>query len=389
MFDYLKFSCFHLSGLLTIITISLGVGYISIGFLLFFVVYVGGDWLFGDDISEPEYQYPALLTWQLWLALPIICMLVLVSVWQVSSVDVLNYGSAITDLTGIDINAAKEATSAGQYWVLAGFVGLSISILGTLTGHELTHRTWDPASMLIGRWLLAFTFDANFSIEHVYGHHRYVSTKEDPATAPRGRNVYAHMFISTFKGNISAWKLERARLLKKRQGVFSYHNVAIRGFLMSAVIVALVFFVAGWEGAIFFAITATLGKFSLEVVNFIEHYGMVRNPELPVQPRHSWNTNKRISSWAMFNLTRHSHHHAQGEVPFHKLKPYRDAPMMIGGYLTTYVVALIPPLWNKLMLPKLLEWDQKYASKEERELANEANKKSGIKAFEQTQYSIS
>jgi alkane 1-monooxygenase len=373
-------------GLITIILISLGGWYTSLGFALFIVVYVGGDMLLGDDISEPEYKYPRLLTWQLWLALPIICLLVFVSVWQVSSVDVLNYGDAFMRITGIDISATKGVSSVGEYLLLAGFVGLNISILGTLTGHELTHRTWDPVSMVIGRWLLAFTFDANFSIEHVYGHHRYVSTKEDPATAPRGRNVYQHMFISTFLGYISAWKLETARLQKKRQHVFSYRNVAIRGFMMSAAIVTLVFMMAGWEGALFFIITGLLGKFSLEIVNFMEHYGMVRNPECPVQPRHSWNTNKRISSWSMFNLTRHSHHHAQGEVPFHLLKPYHDSPMMLGGYLTTYIVALIPPLWNKLMIPKVLEWDQKYASKQELILANEANKKSGIKALEQVQY---
>lgn len=110
---------------------------------------------------------------------------------------------------------------------------------------------------------------------------------------------------------------------------------------------------------------------------------MVRNPQTPVQPRHSWNTNKRISSWSMFNLTRHSHHHAQGEVPYQDLRPFPDAPMMIGGYLSTILVAAIPPLWNKLMTPKVLEWDEKFASDEEKVLAREANQRSGIKGFMQ------
>jgi alkane 1-monooxygenase len=108
---------------------------------------------------------------------------------------------------------------------------------------------------------------------------------------------------------------------------------------------------------------------------------MVRNPELPVQPRHSWNTNKRFSSWSMFNLTRHSHHHAHGEVPYQNLRPYPEAPTMINGYLTTIVIALIPPLWHKLMTPKVLEWDKKYASEEEKVLAKEANRTSGIPAL--------
>jgi alkane 1-monooxygenase len=146
---------------------------------------------------------------------------------------------------------------------------------------------------------------------------------------------------------------------------------------------------AGVTGAVFLIVTSIFGKFVLEVVNFMEHYGMVRNPDVPVQPRHSWNTNKRLSSWTMFNLTRHSHHHAQGEVPYHELKSYQDAPMMIGGYLTTMLVALVPPLWNKLMVPKVLAWDQNYATQEELMLANEANRNSGIPAFEKVQYKAS
>ena len=253
-----------------------------------------------------------------------------------------------------------------------------IGMIGTITAHELTHRTWDPVSMLVGRWLLAFSFDTNFSIEHVYGHHRYVSTIEDPATAPRGRNVYFHIVASTIKGNISAWQIECDRLSKKRLGKYSWHNTVIRGQLMSVALVACAYAMGGLAGAAFFVVCALGGKALLEIVNYMEHYGMVRNPETPVQPRHSWNTNRRISSWTMFNLTRHSHHHAQGEVPYHELKPYPEAPMMISGYLTTIIVAMIPPLWHKLMTPKVIAWDRDYATAEELRLAAQANEHSGI-----------
>ncbi|MCG8538215.1 MAG: fatty acid desaturase, partial [Pseudomonadales bacterium] len=144
--------------------------------------------------------------------------------------------------------------------------------------------------------------------------------------------------------------------------------------------------IAGWMGLVFFTLCGIWGKALLEIVNYMEHYGMVRNPQTPVQPRHSWNTNKRFSSWSMFNLTRHSHHHAQGEVPYHELKPYHEAPMMINGYLATIAVALIPPLWHKLMTPKVLDWDLRYASEEELMLADQANKRSGITALQETTY---
>jgi alkane 1-monooxygenase len=243
--------------------------------------------------------------------------------------------------------------------------------------------------MLIGRWLLAFSFDTSFAIEHVYGHHRYVSTVQDPATAPRGRNVYFHIVASTLKGNIGAWKIERERLQKKRLGVYSWHNAVIRGQLMSVTLVAASYAIGGVTSMAFFIVCALWGKSLLEIVNYMEHYGMVRNPATPVQPRHSWNTNRRISSWTMFNLTRHSHHHAQGEVPYHELKPYADAPMMINGYLTTILVAMMPPLWHRLMTPKVMAWDRDYATGEERELAARANQISGIAALKQHQATLS
>jgi fatty acid desaturase len=388
MFHYLKYTSFHIMGLVAIVSISLGESYISLGFATWVAVYLGADLIFGDDTSEPKYKYPVLLTWQLWFALPILAMICFVSVWHVSAIDALGYGKFFNDVFDYNILAAKANTSIVQYLILVPFVGLTIGVIGTVTGHELTHRTWDKMSMLIGRLLLSYSFDASFSIEHVYGHHRYVSTKDDPATAPRGRNVYTHMIISTIKGNVSAWEIEQARLAKKGQGLFSIHNVAIRGYAMSVALVVVAYLIAGWAGVIFLVASMLGGKATLEAVNFKEHYGMVRNPQTSVQPRHSWNTNKRASSWAMFNLTRHSHHHAQGEVPYHELKPFMDSPMMIGGYLTTMAVALCPPLWNKLMIPKVLEWDQKYASQEELLLANAANKISGLAAFECVQYEV-
>jgi alkane 1-monooxygenase len=377
-FHYLKFFLFHAVGLTAFAALVAGGEWISYGLFGILGFYIIGDAVLGDDTSEPKFQHPGILTFQLWLALPLVALITFASVWSVSDVDLFGFGQWITHITGYDVLANREATHLGNH--IAGFflTFLMIGVIGTITGHELTHRTWDPVSMAVGRWLLAFSFDTPFAIEHVYGHHRYVSTKEDPATAPRGRNVYAHMLISTIKGNISAWKIEKRRLKRAGHSLLSIHNTYLRGHMMSVLLVALVAYFAGLEATLYFSACAIAAKFLLELVNYMEHYGMVRNPEKPVQPRHSWNTNKRISSWSMFNLTRHSHHHAQGEVPYQDLKPFADAPMMIGGYLSTIVVAAIPPLWHAVMTPKVLDWDERYASEEEKLLAKEANAKSGI-----------
>ena len=384
LLHYLKYFLFHVMGLMSLSVILVGGPSLSVGLLAVLVIYLVGDAVCGDDTSTPHFKYPGILTSQLWLALPLLSAIVFSAVWSVSSGDPLGFGAWVTQLTGYDVIAARDATAFVHHISTVIITGLMIGLIGTITAHELTHRTSDPVSLLIGRWLLAFSFDTAFAIEHVYGHHRYVSTIDDPATAPRGRNVYVHILVSTIKGNISAWAIEKKRLTRKGQGVISLRNAVIRGYLMSAALVAGAWAMGGWQGAAFFTVCALWGKSLLEIVNYMEHYGMVRNPNTPVQPRHSWNTNKRISSWTMFNLTRHSHHHAQGEVPYQDLKPFPDAPMMINGYLTTIVVALIPPLWHKLMAPKVLAWDRDFATEEERLLAAKANTISGRAEFEES-----
>jgi NAD(P)H-flavin reductase/ferredoxin len=375
---YLKYFLFHLVGLFAAAALLAGGSHVTAGLFAVLTLYIVGDAISGDDTSTPVYRHPGILTAQLWMALPLLGLIVFSAVWSVCPGDPLGYGALLGRLTGHDVLAARDATHWGHHVSAFVMTGLMIGMVGTITAHELTHRTWDKVSMFFGRWLLAFSFDTTFAIEHVYGHHRYVSTIEDPATAPRGRNVYFHVLASTFKGNVSAWEIEASRLRKKRLPVLSWHNAFLRGHLMSVGLVGLAFAMGGLRAAGFFVASALWGKALLEIVNYMEHYGMVRDPATPVQPRHSWNTNKRVSSWTMFNLTRHSHHHAQGEVPYQELRPYADAPMMINGYLTTLVVAMIPPLWHRLMTPKVLAWDRDYATDGERVLAARANAKSGM-----------
>jgi alkane 1-monooxygenase len=380
---YLKFFLFHVVGLFSVAAILAGGVYTTLGLAAVLAAYVVGDAVCGEDRSTPRFRYPGILTAQLWLALPLLALIVYAALWRVSPGDPLGFGTWVTRLTGYDAVAARGMSSPAHLLSTAALTGLMIGLIGTVTAHELIHRTRDPVSMLIGRWLLAFSFDTSFAIEHVYGHHRYVATEDDPATAPRGRNVYFHVVASTLEGNASAWRIEAMRLGRRHRALYSRHNAVLRGHLMSALLLAGAWAMGGWTTALFFAACALCGKALLEVVNYMEHYGIVRDPATPVKPRHSWNSTKRVSSWTMFNLTRHSHHHAQGEVPYHDLKPFPNAPVMINGYLTTLAVALVPPLWHRMMTPRLLAWDRDYASPAERRLAARANASSAIPALKQ------
>jgi alkane 1-monooxygenase len=137
------------------------------------------------------------------------------------------------------------------------------------------------------------------------------------------------------------------------------------------------YYCAGWKGVAFHLMICTLTKVALEILNYVEHYGLVRNPNCPVQPRHSWNCNHVVSGVISYNLTRHSHHHADAQLHYQHLLTHSDQPEIPNGLMTAYLTALIPPLWRKMIVPKLLEWDQQQAVKEEYELIRQANNKSG------------
>jgi len=102
---------------------------------------------------------------------------------------------------------------------------------------------------------------------------------------------------------------------------------------------------------------------------------------MPVRPRHSWNSNHWMSTNVLYSLARHSHHHAQADVPYWRLDAQADAPVLPGGYLAMLPVALCPPLFKHLMTPALNAWDRSYATPGERELARQASLESGMRGL--------
>ena len=176
-------------GLQAAFSIILGGSFITLGLLFTFIIFVIGDIVLGDDKSIPDYKHERILTWQLWLALPLLCFIVFATMWQFASYDLLNFGQSIDQLFNSDVLTNRGNATNLEFVACIFLTGFYIGMTGTVTAHELTHRTNDKISLLIGRWLLAFSFDTSFSVEHVYGHHTYVATMKDPATAARGDSV--------------------------------------------------------------------------------------------------------------------------------------------------------------------------------------------------------
>jgi alkane 1-monooxygenase len=338
------------------------------GVIFISVIMVAGDFLLGEDLSTPEYRYPALLNLSLYLSLPVLLIVLIVFSWVTADYDFLGLGAMVQSLTGYDALSARANNTALDMLGAAMSTGYAVGGYGINIAHELTHRTWDRFAHIWGRLLLSLSVSVDFAIEHHYGHHLKVGTPEDPATARRGENVY-RFIVRSIAGSIkNAWALEKTRLERKRQRVLGLHNQLLTGYGFSFLLVLLFFYTGGWVGAGLFAIQAAVARVLLEIVNYMEHYGLVREADKPVEPRHSWNTNRRISSILLFSLTRHSAHHEKGEIPFWKLNPYPDAPEMPFGYLTTIYICLIPPLWYRVIAPRLQHWDTHHASAGERRL---------------------
>jgi hypothetical protein len=383
MARYLKFLAVHGFVLATALGIALGGAWMWLGIGVIYGVMIAGDEWLGDDFAEPSYSHPRLLDAVLYLALPTLAMLCVVMAWMAGSGDLFDLGAWVQAHVGYDAFAARAATGPLHWLGAILSAALTFAAVGTNVGHELTHRTTDRGAIVAGRWLLALTFDAEFAIEHVYGHHRRLATPADPATARRGEHFYGFVVRSIAGQTRSASRLERARLAKLGLPAWSLHNRYLRGWLMSGALVTAFGLAAGTAGVAAFVLTGLAGRTVLEAVNYFEHYGLVREPSSPIEPRHSWNSNKALSNVVLFNLARHSHHHAEGDAPFWRLRSYRDAPTLPYGYLTCMLLVYVAPGWYRdRMTPLLLDWDRRYADAQERGLAAAANRASGLAALE-------
>lgn len=337
------------------------------------------DQLFPFDLDERPYRFPWILDIALYLSLPLAMYMFFGLFWLVGSgdTDALGYGAWLTSITGFDHVAARNDTAWYHYVIMFFGTAIGATAVGGLAGHELTHRTSRPFDLWLGRIAMALNWGIAFPIEHVYGHHAYVGTAKDPATAARGDSTYQHLPKAMKRTVVNAWEIEKARLAKIGKPFLSWHNVLLRMGMVSLATTAFAFYCAGWIGVAFHLAICLSTKFVLENLNYIEHYGLVRVPTAPVQPRHSWNCNHLVSGVLTYNLTRHSHHHADAQVHFQDLRAHAEQPMMPRGFMTAYLAALVPPLWRKLVAPKLLEWDRTQADRSEYTLIRKANEESG------------
>jgi alkane 1-monooxygenase len=243
-------------------------------------------------------------------------------------------------------------------------IGLALTVamvsgIAINTAHELGHKR---ASL--ERWLsrvaLAQSGYGHFYIEHNRGHHVRVATPEDPASARLGESFYAFLPRTVIGSLRSAWELEAVRLRRMERGPWSVRNDILGAWAMTVVLFAALTAIFGPVVLPYLLIQAVFGFSLLEVVNYLEHYGLLRQKREDgryerTRPEHSWNSNNMASNVLLYHLQRHSDHHANPIRRYQALRHVDEAPQLPTGYAGMIVLATIPPLWRRVMDHRVLE----------------------------------
>lgn len=260
------------------------------------------------------------------------------------------------------------AAHLGPWEKVAAFFGMGVvsGTIGINYAHELMHQ-----KSRLERWLadllLATVLYSHFRSEHLRVHHIWVGTPRDPVTARYNEGFHRFFPRVLVQCRRSAWAAEVAMLARKGLPWWNRANPYWRYWALQGGMVALALVLGGWVGVGLFAVQAFTAVWQLELVNYIEHYGLTRrhlgNGRYEhVLPRHSWNASYKASNWLLINLQRHSDHHYKPDRRFPLLQTYGDdeAPQLPLGYPVMTIAAMIPPLWKWIMNPRVKAWRKQF-----------------------------
>ncbi len=318
-----------------------------------FVIIPVLDWLLGQDALNPDEveEVPVMNKDRFYKFLTLS--------WVVLFAGLLVWSMTL-------LGSGMFSTLGAIGWIFSiGIVGG----LGINVAHELIHKD-DRLETWAGGFLLSLVCYGGFKVEHLRGHHVHVSTPEDASSSRYNQSLYHFLPRAYVRNFLNAWKLEAQRLERKGLKPVSWRNELIWWYGLS--VLALVAFTVayGWLGAAFFLGQSFVAFTLLEIVNYLEHYGLHRRKlengrYERTTPEHSWNSNYFLTNVFLFHLQRHSDHHAYAKRRYQVLRHHEVAPQLPAGYATMVVLACIPPLWKKVMNPRV----EAYYKGEEHQLA--------------------
>ena len=311
----------------------------------------------GNSYGVKYFQY-----FIMYLMLAIFILLQVVLAWRIYqyvdqiTIQQLNFYS-FSYFNGITLNNLIGAIISTGLW--AG--------LGIIYGHELSHNKKE--GFFISRLIMSLSGASHFTYAHVYQHHLHLAHQDDPATAPRGRNVYMHTWLSYAGQCKFSYDLEKEKLKRKGKSFFSLENKWILGYLYSLPSIVLFVWTGGIIGLLSIVLVCILSNFLLEALNFMGHYGLVRENGKPIEHRHSWDNDSVFTDWFFIAIGRQCDHHVRGETYFWELDDVKGPNYGI-GYFTLFLFTLIPPIFRVYIKKHLDNWDKKYANQKEKEIAS-------------------
>ena len=315
--------------------------WLYIGLLMNYGLAPIADWLLGEDENNPPEEvvmqlerdnYYRRLTY---ITVPLHFITLIGCAWYASAADLSPWG----------------------YLGLAMVAGLTAG-LAINTGHELGHKN-TAFEKWLSRLVLAVPAYGHFSIEHNRGHHRDVSTPEDPASSRMGESIYKFARREIPGAFVRAWQCEKERLENRGKPVWHHHNHLLQSWGLSLGIAVALIVAFGWPMIAFLLVHHAFAYWQLTSANYVEHYGLLRCRDANgryerCKPHHSWNSNHIFSNLVLFHLERHSDHHSHPLRRYQSLRHFEDSPQLPNGYFGAYLLAYVPALWFRVMDKRLL-----------------------------------
>lgn len=294
--------------------------------LFTFFAIPGLDLLFGFDRTRP-LDHPlsrAAVTWLYFVP----------HVYVVAWLAALAWGAAIV---------AGDSSLIDRVSII---VALALaSAFATCAGHELVHR---PAKLdrFMSRLTMAVVAYGQFVTEHIH-HHAFVGMVRAGTTPTLGQSVWSFVLHNVAFSFRNSWRIERRRQLAAGRSLLG--NLYVQQWIATALIAAWFVVLGGAWGGILFLAQAVFAVFSLEYINYAEHYGLTREAGEPLSGRLAWSSNGFMTNAMTLNITRHAHHHESPGVPYHELEHMAAMPLLPAGYFALFLPALVPPLWRRIM----------------------------------------
>ena len=315
--------------------------WIVLPLLLNYVIAPILDWVLGEDPSNPHEEIVSQLEQDLYYRR---LTYIVVPLHFIS-------------LLGAAAYAATQDLSAWAILGLAAVAGVT-SGLAINTGHELGHKN-SQLEKLLAKIVLAVPAYGHFTIDHNQGHHRNVSTPDDPASARMGESIYKFALRESPGALREAWAFERDRLARRARPVWHSNNQILQSYALTALLTIGLVGAFGWIVIPFLIVHNLVAWWQLTTANYIEHYGLLRRKDARgkferCEPHHSWNSNHIYSNLVLLHLARHSDHHTHPTRRYQSLRHYDDLPTLPSGYFGAYLLAYIPTLWFRFMDKRLL-----------------------------------